>query len=174
VRRAQVPSCVAIVALFLTGCQSGPRPHPASSPAVATDDIKVSVGPCFGFCPVYEVTVSADGTIAFEGVRHTAVLGERRRRTGAGTYRALETALAAYRPARGTTANVECDAAISDTSPYKIEWIEPDGTRTVATHQSRCPSGPGHELDQVLGKIPDQLGIAPWARQTTRPGEGRG
>lgn len=172
-------ACVATVAglsalMSLPGCTAGTPPvssGPSSSPVEA---VTVSVGPCFGFCPVYDMTVGSDGVVSFVGKRHTAVLGERRRKVGSGAYRALAQELAAFRPASGTEERVQCDAEISDTSAYTVRWQRSDGDATVATSQSHCRSGPAARLDAILRGLPGRLGVGEWARQTTRPGEPRG
>lgn len=168
----------AFAPLTLTACLAGPLDRGVTvrsdRPSEVHRPILVSVGPCFGFCPVYDVTVFPDGTIDFAGQRHTTVLGARRGNAGAAVYRRLLADLSPFRPAAGATAQVECDAAISDTPSYTITWTEPDGRRTTATHQGGCPRGPGHRLDPVLQGLPDRLGIATWTRQVTRPGVSRG
>jgi len=60
-RDAMLPSIVAM--MLLTGCQDlVARPVPS--------DFLVTFerGPCFGMCPVYVLTVFADGTVTFNGV----------------------------------------------------------------------------------------------------------
>jgi len=60
-RDAMLPSIVAM--MLLTGCQDlVARPVPS--------DFLVTFerGPCFGTCPVYVLTVFADGTVTFNGV----------------------------------------------------------------------------------------------------------
>ncbi len=146
------------------------NPPLAGSP----ETITVSVGPCFGFCPVYDVMLSSNGAVHFSGKRHTAEVGDRDRRSSPEVYRAVVGDLAAFRPADGTTERVPCTAAISDTSSYTITWATADGHRTVATHQRGCSGGPGHVLDNILASLPKRLGIAAWAQQTTRPGSSRG
>jgi hypothetical protein len=164
-----MPLLVALNACATTGDRGGDRP---SNPSLAA--ITVSVGPCFGFCPVYDVTVSEQGDVHFSGKRHTAFVGDRDRTAGATVYGALARDLARFRPADGSTAQVECTAAISDTSSYTITWTAADGRKTVATHQRGCIGGPGRALDDVLAKLPEDLGIADLAKQTTRPGLSRG
>ena len=160
--------------LMLDGCAPTSSSVATGSAAAPTETIAISVGPCFGFCPVYVAKVASDGTVIFSGEKHTAVLGERRRAAGRDVYRAIALELAPFRPADGTIARVECDAAISDTSSYTITWTGQNGRQTVATHQRGCSSGPGKALDQLLGSLPKQLGIDAWAEQTTRPGTPRG
>ncbi|MBC3941161.1 DUF6438 domain-containing protein [Sphingomonas albertensis] len=160
--------------ISLGACASIPQvvmnPPLAGSP----ETIAVSVGPCFGFCPVYDVVLSPNGDVHFSGKRHTAEVGDRDRRSSPEVYRAVANDFAAFRPADGTTARVPCTAAISDTSSYTITWTTADGRRTVATHQRGCSDGPGHELDNILATLPKRLGIVAWAQQTTRPGLSRG
>ncbi len=158
----------------LAGCAAGTHSVATGSKVDGVRSVSVSVGPCFGFCPVYDLAMDADGTVRFHGVRHTAVSGERSRRAGPDAFRSLATDLARFRPADGTEGRVECDAAVSDTSSYTIDWSGPEGRHAVATLQSGCPAGPGKELDAILRDLPRRLGVADWAAQTTRPGESRG
>ncbi|ATI79972.1 hypothetical protein A6768_08105 [Sphingobium yanoikuyae] len=138
------------------------------------ETIAVSVGPCFGFCPVYDAKIAPDGTVTFHGERHTATLGDKSRVAGKGTYASISASLAPFRPTDGTTGVVPCDAAISDMSSYTITWTDAQGLKTVATHQQGCSGGPGQALDRILKDLPDRLGISAWAKQITRPGTSRG
>ncbi len=154
----------------LGGCASlqGPSTFPAG------ETVSYSVGPCFGLCPVYNVSVTPDGFVRFEGERHTATLGQQERHGGASAYRAISTSLAAYRPATGTTADTECESRMSDQQHYRIVWTAADGTQTVLQHDKGCRSPRNDALNKTLENLPNKLGIADWARQTTRPGVGRG
>lgn len=147
---------------------------PGNGPAATGETITVSVGPCFGFCPVFEASLMPDGAVHFVGRRHTAVLGEKSRSAGVGAYRALARDLAPFRPADGTEARVECIAAVSDTSDYTVTWTATAGRKTTATVQSGCPGGPGQALVKLLREVETRLGIADWAKQETRPGMPRG
>ncbi|SFR83824.1 DUF6438 domain-containing protein [Sphingomonas jatrophae] len=162
---------VGAVLLALCACAAQPGRVDAGHAALGT--IEVAVGPCFGFCPVFDAAIEADGTVTFTGRRHTALLGVQQREAGADAYRALDRDLAPFRPQPGTEARVPCDAALADTPSYTIRWSDAAGQAT-ATHQGGCPSGPGHELDAVLRDLPKRLGIENLAKQTTRPGESRG
>ena len=159
---------------LLTSCATLPQDDAAAPDMNGAETIAISVGPCFGFCPVYNVGIVPKGKITFEGLRHTVVLGERQREAGAAAYRALSADLAPYRPQTGTSTAVECEAAISDTSTYTITWTDPHGNQTVARHHRGCSSGPGRALDGLLDSMPSRLGITDWAKQITRPGESRG
>ncbi len=53
-----------------------PTPATATTGAIpAVDSITLTRGPCMGACPVYALTVRADGQVAFEGLRHTCQAG---------------------------------------------------------------------------------------------------
>lgn len=169
------PSNVLVPVLISLGaCASTSQVPTKSAAGGSLETIAVSVGPCFGFCPVYDVVLAPNGDVRFSGKRHTAELGDRAGHTSVQTYRAVAGDLAPFRPADGTTQRVECTAAISDTASYTITWTAADGRRAVATHQAGCQDGPGRALDGVLATLPQRLGVAAWARQTTRPGSSRG
>lgn len=168
-------SAIALAALTsLAGCAAV---TPGATPAAGTrapGSIAISVGPCFGFCPVYDAKVAADGTISFTGTRHTAVLGPRERRASPDTYQKLQADLAPFRPAAGGTTQVPCAVEITDMAAYTITWTDENGREAVTTHQGGCREGAGHDLDTVLRALPERLGIQDWAKQTTRPGVSRG
>lgn len=168
--RRSIKSAWLCIAAAATGCVGTP-PTAATPPA---ETISLSVGPCFGFCPVYDASISSDGTVEFVGRRHTAVLGERRRAVDARVYREIANAVSEFRPTSGTETAVDCTSAVSDTSQYRITWTGSAGTRTSATVAGGCPGGAGRRLVELLQTLPTKFGIAEWTQQTTRPGESRG
>lgn len=46
--------------------------------AVRADDLLITLTrtECYGKCPVYELTIDADGNITFDGIKHTTTLGK--------------------------------------------------------------------------------------------------
>ena len=147
------------------------RRHGAPRPA---EVFEYSVGPCMGFCPVYQARITPRGAVSFRGERHTAVLGKRDGRVGASGYRDLLRALAPYRPATGATARTHCDGMVSDLQTYRITWTRPDGRKTTLEHDRGCRSARNDRLNLVIDRLPERLGITDWARQITRAGAGRG
>jgi len=156
----------------LSGCTTLSAGQPAAPAAAET--IAISVGPCFGFCPIYKVSLTPAGTVDFNGERHTAVLGERTREAGVPAYRNAAAALAAFRPQTGSTAETTCETRISDQQHYQISWTAADGTVTTLEHDKGCRSSRNETLNAALEGLPSQLGIEGWAEQTTRPGASRG
>ena len=178
--RSRVPwrAAIAVAALIgLGGCADTATRSaggtPATTPATG-ETIGWSIGPCFGFCPVYAVRVSPSGAVTFEGERHTATLGRQVREGGAQAYATTADALAAYRPATGTTAQTTCDQRMSDQSTIRITWTTPAGTVTTLEHDRGCRSVRNDALNATIQALPAQLGIDGWAKQTTRPGASRG
>jgi hypothetical protein len=166
---ARLHVAFAATALVLGGCATT-----RGDQAEARDAITLSVRPCFGFCPVFETSVAPTGLVRFSGIRHTALLGERSRDVGPAAYRSIAKELAAFRPQAGTDAIIECTAAVSDTSELVVTWTDSIGRKASATVQSGCPGGRGQAFAKLLREIPARLGVAEWAKQTTRPGVSRG
>lgn len=165
-------ACV-LFSLPLAACVATPASVSPAAP-VPAEKITMSVGPCFGSCPVYKVSISSAGTVIFNGERDTAVLGEMTRSADAETYRRIARQLAPFRPVDGAQTAVECSAAVSDTSTLTVSWTDVTGHDATATIASGCPSGPGRDLVNILTALPTQLGIAEWTKETTRPGDSRG
>ncbi|HET7011326.1 MAG TPA: DUF6438 domain-containing protein [Anaerolineales bacterium] len=67
---------VAATAVVLSACSLLPG-TPIPGPMPADFEISVERGPCFGTCPVYTMTVRADGTADYEGIRFVAAEGTR-------------------------------------------------------------------------------------------------
>jgi hypothetical protein len=112
---------VAALALALGGCATLP---PAEAAQRAPASISYETGPCFGACPVYRVTVSADGTGRFDGRNFTAARGERSFRVSPAQYRAFAARLAPLRPARGSRrlAGDACRVMATDMPSAQVTW----------------------------------------------------
>jgi hypothetical protein len=101
---------------------------PVAGPAAAAQaqSITYETGPCFGFCPIYRVTVRADGTGLYEGIRHVAVRGQRRFRLTPGQYRAFARHLEPVRPTRGSvrysTDPDLCGPVTTDMPSAEVIW----------------------------------------------------
>ena len=98
---------------------------PLSAQRAATESISYETGPCFGFCPIYRVTVRADGSGLYEGIRHVAVRGQRRFRITGAQYRAFARHLQPLRPARGDIryrGNSNCGPEATDMPSVDVTW----------------------------------------------------
>jgi hypothetical protein len=73
----RMTSWMAGAALALGGCATtGTTPGSAPQPRIR--NMTYATLPCHGFCPVYSVTIDADGEGMFTGTSNTAVTGPRR------------------------------------------------------------------------------------------------
>lgn len=169
-RALSLTTLSAMLALGLSACAT----LPAASGGAPKETISYSVGPCFGFCPVYSVSVTPAGHVVYKGERHTAVLGDKEAESGAGGYAAMSKGLAGFRPATGTSEDTQCDQRMTDQQNYRIVWTAADGTETVLQHDKGCRSAHNDALNKVLEGLPGKLGIDTWVKQTTREGASRG
>jgi hypothetical protein len=166
---------VAISAFMLSGCVTrSARPGRSDRPVKIQESIAYEVGPCFGFCPVYNAAIASNGRVSFEGIRHTVTLGSKTVEAGASVYRDFAQALAPFRPPAGASATTTCDARISDQQHYRIVWTAADGTKSVLEHDRGCRSPRNDALNSILESAPERLGLASIAKQITRPGASRG
>jgi hypothetical protein len=164
---------VALGAGLLISCTPRVRPGvPPLSPKL--EEIRISRGPCFGFCPVYTVAVTPAGRVDFTGERHTAVLGPRARSAGRETYEAVRKALASARPRTGEARAQPCPSAATDMAQMTVEWIAASGTRTALTYNLGCREPATAKLAQTVEAQLQALQVADWAAQKTWPGDTRG
>jgi hypothetical protein len=71
---------------------------PAPAPQIPGDfRIRLERGPCFGTCPVYSLSVAADGTVEYEGIRFVDVEGSQSASLPEDQVRALVDAVLAAR-----------------------------------------------------------------------------
>lgn len=161
-----------LTSIALAGCASSL--HVPQSRVGAAETIAISRGPCFGFCPVYTLRLAADATLVFDGARHTAALGERRKTIDQATYRAVAADLARFRPKDMGTRDVACQIVVSDQASYEVTWSDASGGQRTIRYAGGCREGEGAALEALLRALPERLGIADWAGQKTYPGATRG
>lgn len=156
-----------------SGCAASRDRPQTGVPGERPTRIQLDVGPCFGFCPVYFATFDADGTVRFDGVRHTAELGERLRRISPKAFEALARDLQAFRPA-DPGEREGCDSRISDQQHVTVTWRTVPGAGWSREHDRGCLSSEHDMLDGALERALVRSGIAGWALQVSRPGVPRG
>jgi hypothetical protein len=116
---------------LLAGCATdgAPPPDSGAAPNTATT-ISYATQPCFGACPVYTVTVSADGRGHYTGERFTKVIGERDFTLDRATFDRFAATLAPYRPATGSVryemGSDNCGAAPTDMPSVDVRWEDGD------------------------------------------------
>lgn len=152
-----------------------PRVQSGALPTPASEEIRISRGPCFGFCPVYALAVTPAGRVDFKGERHTAVLGPRSHSVGRAGYEDVRRAFAPVRPPTGSEQAFSCTSeAPTDMSSLTIEWIGATGTRTTLTYRMGCRDEAGTRIERTVNDQLRRLEADGWAAQKTWPGDTRG
>lgn len=146
----------------------------AGQRSVTVESISVSTGPCFGYCPIYDLTVDSNGLVKFHGERHTVLLGDRELQRSPTTYEEANVLLAPFRPADASASQTKCDETITDGQTYEITWTSAIGRKTVLRHNRGCLSAQNAKLNQALDRLPVLLGVEDLSKQITRPGISRG
>lgn len=139
----------------------------AAVPPSEPDSIRYETEPCFGFCPVFAVTVNRDGQGMFEGRQHTAVKGSRRFRMTRAQFRAFASKLAPLRPARGSIRydhGTRCQGGgvpPTDGASTDVSWREGAASQSLHFYEG-CPQRPiGLRLRQARALLPINHLIGP-------------
>ena len=145
----------AAMATALSSCTTVPAG--GTEPAA----IVYETGPCFGACPVYRVTVGADGQGLFEGRRYTAVTGERRFTVTPDQYRRFTAQLAPARPASGSVryAGEACSQNATDMPSVDVTWRSGTAEQRLYFYYG-CDMERNRALGERLRAAPALLPIA--------------
>lgn len=150
---------LAMAGVALAGCAHHAPAPPA--PPTAGETITLETGPCFGSCPVYRVTVRADGTGVFEGKRFTAATGEHPFTVTPTQYAALAARLAPYRPAgaerRLAPGEPGCEHAATDMPSMDVRWTRADGTRQQLHYYFGCDLEGSRAMRDAVGNAASLL-----------------
>jgi hypothetical protein len=158
IRRVVAP----IALLALAACTPDARPD--TPVPIEREAITYSTQPCFGFCPVYSVTVTPDGEGVFEGRNHTATTGEQRFRLDPAAYRRFADHLASIKPEgdrRIDMQSPDCGMAPTDMPSIDVRWSTNTGGPDRSLHlYLGCRSEAAVRVAGVLKSAPDLLPIA--------------
>ena len=128
--------------------------------------VSFETGPCFGACPVYKVTVNADGTGLFEGRRFTAVTGERRFTVTPRQYRSFVAQLEPLRPTAGDmrySGPPLCRQMATDLPSAEVTWRMRSGTQTLYFYYG-CDMARNRAIVERLEAAPRLLPIGDFIR----------
>jgi hypothetical protein len=149
---------VPILALFAA---TAGAPSLAAQPA----SIGYETTPCFGRCPVYRITVNANGRGVFEGIHHNPVQGRRNFRITPAQYRAFVQRLAPLRPARGSIAYdqaTRCQGAgmpPTDNASIVVRWTDRARPGQTLRFYLGCPN---RQIRRTLEDARRLLPLAPF------------
>lgn len=154
---------IGAAALALAGCARADRPVPPSGPvAIEGDSIRYEASACFGTCPIYQVTLRPDGTGVFNGVRFTAVSGERAFKFSRAEYDAFAAKLAPYRPESGTKLYTpadkkNCAQAATDLPGVEITWTRAIGDSQKLSYYFGCDMDKNQDMAEAVGSAPEAV-----------------
>ena len=150
--------------LVLAACATVPDPAPGSP----VESLSYETGPCFGACPVYRVTVTADGQGKFEGRRFTAVQGERRFTLTRAQFDAFAHQLAPLRPSTGIVrySGETCERMATDLPSADVEWKAADGSGQGLYFYFGCDMEKNRAMAERLRAAPERLPIADFIKSS--------
>lgn len=152
-----------VTAALLGGCAIIPHPQGAAEnrpPELKW--IRYESGPCSTLCPVYRVTVGADGKGLFEGVRHTAAAGRHRFTVPAGAFSAFAAALGPVRPKQGLSpydSRRGCVTKAAGSPSVRISWRGRTGPRQALLYDFGCNAERNRGISDRVGQAPSLLPI---------------
>jgi len=170
--------CVAFALVLLAGCaghdagqpsaQAEPQSQaqPQAPDAQDISSIALQRSPCFGACPVYELTLSADGQVKFVGQRFVDATGER---TGVVAPAAFERVAAEVRALdffalkdRYRLEEDGCTATTTDHSTATFTVAAGGQEKTVSYYYGCMGLAIGPQLDALAKSIDAAGNVAQW------------
>lgn len=166
-------------AALLGGCAIIPHPRSAAEDRLTELKwIRYESGPCSTLCPVYRVTVGADGKGLFEGVRYTAVAGRHRFAVPARSFSAFAAALEPVRPKQGPKQGSQqgpkqgpkqglspydsrrgCVTKTPGSPSVRISWRGRAGSRQALLYDFGCNAERNRGVSDRIGQAPSLLPI---------------
>jgi hypothetical protein len=136
---------------------------PTAVPADILKDVQIMLArtPCFGFCPVYTLTIHGDGTVNYTGTGYVATRGAQ---TGHITPAQVQELLAFFEKAGYTALNAEyTNMSITDL-PYVQTSLTLGGQTHTVNHYLGDHSAPV-KLQLLEDKIDQVVNSAQWIKQ---------
>lgn len=139
------------------GADLAPRPDISGS-----DYVKVSRTPCFGACPVFDITLYGDGRLQFHGTRFTKVTGQSTRHTSGGRFLEALSALE-MRGVRDLQSNYGRDACktwATDHPSVTIEVRSKQLTKTINWYTGCRGLKDRAKLESLVGELEQILDVS--------------
>jgi hypothetical protein len=151
-------------AALLGGCAI--IPHPQGVAEDRTSElmwIRYEAGSCSTLCPVYDVTVGADGKGVFLGARNTAAAGRHRFAVPAEAFSAFAAALEPLRPKQGLSpydSRRGCETRAEGLPSVRILWRGRHGPGQALLYDFGCNAERNRAISDRVGQAPSLLPIA--------------
>jgi hypothetical protein len=152
-----------LAAIVLSAC--APVEAPAAEGPVM---ITLTRGACFGFCPIYRVTITGDGQVTYAGERFVNVVGERR----ANIPRAdVERLLARFDDVGFDGLRGEYRAQVSDLPTFTIT-LERNGSRKTVVDYGGVSAGMPRAVRDLQDEIDRVANTGQWVLRNGEPVRG--
>lgn len=162
-----IAGCASVVPAPPQASESRP-PSSLASLAVPADltSISYSTSPCFGACPVYAVTVTADGRGTWEGQRFVDVIGEHAFAVTPQQFAAFARALEPYRRdgERRLVTQDQCRSYATDMPGVDVFWHWASGKPDVLSAYFGCDMEGNRAMFDGLKAAVDALPIQGFIR----------
>lgn len=144
-----------------------PSPAPTPTPDYSSVQITLERTACFGFCPIYKITIHGDGTVEYDGERNVTVTGHQ---TSQLTQAQLAELVAAFQQAGYFDLKENYTAPVTDL-PSTITSFSFEGRSKLITNYGGCTIDSSERAPQALcdleAKIDSLANSAQWVG--TRP-----
>ena len=162
---------ILLLVIGLSGC-SGTIRGLKKRTAVRGDDLAITLvrNACYGTCPVYELTIDADGNVTFDGRKHTKTLGKAAGKISGNEIDRLITEFNAvgFLELNDNYDQNNCPSFATDMSTIAISLRQNGQTKTVV-HNLGCSTKGDHKpyppgLSELAKKIDEAARTAQWIK----------
>jgi hypothetical protein len=164
-RSLRISLLLVLLAVLLAACTSGTDPGAGGGAEAQVEAITLERQPCFGFCPVYTVSIGGDGQVEYNGVDFVEVTGAQTAAIDPAAAQALadEMIAAGYLEMEDAYMNQE----VTDL-PYAITSLTlSDGTTKRIEHYYGDSSAP-QALTDLETRIDEVANTAQWVGETAQ------
>ena len=127
--------------------------------------ITLTRGACFGFCPVYRVSISDDGEVVYNGEQFVNVRGEQRARIASEAVRAL---LAQFDTIGFDQLQDEYRAPVTDHPTYTVTLTRNGRSKTVVDYAG-VNAGMPRAVRDLQAEIDRVANTAQWVLRDGQP-----
>lgn len=148
---------LALMGIILAACAPTPAPSPGNDnpgpiPPAADATITLTRGVCFGFCPDYTVTITADGAVTYVGRRFVNVTGEQHATIPRADVQRL---LAQFDRINFTSLNDAYRANVTDLPTYSVTLVRNGQRKSVVDYGGLSAGMPQsvRDLQQEIDRV---------------------
>lgn len=159
-------ACLGAVALVSCAPGATSAESTAMNPESASNvEIRLARGACFGFCPVYTVTITGAGEVRYEGRNFVNVVGQRTATIPAADVARL---VARFDEVGFNNLQDAYRANVSDLPSYSVTLVRDGHTKTVVDYGG-VDAGMPRAIRDLEAEIDRVAGTAQWILRDGQP-----